>query len=278
MIVTVYVTTKDRPVLLSRALKSVVEQTYSELDIIVVDDGSNELNHKRNYEIVNSFDKEIRYIYNAQSKGACYSRNKAILMSKGEFITGLDDDDMFTTNRIESFVDAWDDSFAFICANFVNVYSNIRKNHYRKGGVFGLHDLLKNNEASNQIFTKVERLKAIGGFNVDVKKLQDWDTWLRLCYKYGGFKRLDESTYIMHHDHNHSRVSNNQSYKLSLEQLVLRNKDIYDKNSALCINLLIMVQNGKLDIELCKNSLLSGISPLFILKQLVKLLLKKEVK
>lgn len=276
MIVSVYVTTKDRPELLSRALKSVVEQTYSELDIIVVDDGSNELNHKKNYEIVNSFDKEIRYIYTHQSKGACYSRNKAILISKGEFITGLDDDDMFATNRIESFVDAWDDSFAFICSNFVNVYFNIRKNHYRKGGCFELHDLLKNNEASNQIFTKVERLKAIGGFNVDVKKLQDWDTWLRLCYKYGGFKRLDESTYMMHHDHNYSRVSNNQSYKLSLEQLVLRNKDIYDENSVLYINLLIMVQNGKLDVELCKNSLLSGVSPLFIFKQLAKLLLKKR--
>lgn len=278
MMVSVYVTTKDRPQLLSRALKSVVEQTYSRLDIIVVDDGSNEFNHQKNHEIVNSFDKEIRYIYNPESKGACYSRNKAILISKGEFITGLDDDDMFATNRIELFVDAWDDSFSFICANFVNVYSDIRKNHFTKGGVFELHDLLKNNEASNQIFTKVERLRAIGGFNVDVKKLQDWDTWLRLCNKYGGFKRLHESTYIMHHDHNHSRVSNNQSYKLALEQLVLRNKDIYDENSLLYISLLIMVENEKLDVELCKNCLLSGVSPLFISKQLVKLLLKKEIK
>ncbi|EGR1973265.1 glycosyltransferase [Vibrio parahaemolyticus] len=276
MIVSVYVTTKDRPELLSRALKSVIEQTYSELDIIVVDDGSSELNHKKNHEIVNSLDKKIRYIYTPESKGACYSRNKAIQISKGDFITGLDDDDMFTTNRIESFVDAWDDSFAFICANFVNVYPNIRKYHYKKGGDFKLRDLLKNNEASNQIFTKVERLRAIGGFNVDVKKLQDWDTWLRLCYKYGGFRRLDESTYIMHHDHNHSRVSNNQSYKLALEQLVHRNKDIYDENSVLYIKLLIMVQNGKLDVELCKKSLLSDVSTLFIFKQLTKLLLKKR--
>ncbi|MWP45617.1 glycosyltransferase, partial [Klebsiella pneumoniae] len=63
-------------------------------------------------------DKRVKYFRNSSNKGACYSRNIAINNAKGVFITGLDDDDEFSLDRISFFVSKWDDKYSFLCANF----------------------------------------------------------------------------------------------------------------------------------------------------------------
>lgn len=93
MLVTIYIPTKNRLDLLKRAIKSVRDQTYSNIELIVVDDGSKD--GTREY-----LEKEheaglLRAIFHQESLGACVARNAAIELSQGEFITGLDDDDYF---------------------------------------------------------------------------------------------------------------------------------------------------------------------------------------
>jgi len=98
-LVTVYIPTYNRLELLKRAVKSVLDQDYSNIELIVVDDGSSD-GTVDYLECVSQADQRVRYFVNEVNSGACVSRNKAIWAEKGEFITGLDDDDYFLNDRI----------------------------------------------------------------------------------------------------------------------------------------------------------------------------------
>lgn len=102
-LVTVYIPTFNRVELLKRAVESVRQQTYQNLEIIIVDDCSNDNTHGYLEEITKR-DSRIRYFIKEKNSGACVSRNIAIDNAKGEFITGLDDDDYFLKNRIAEFI------------------------------------------------------------------------------------------------------------------------------------------------------------------------------
>lgn len=227
-LVSIYISTYNRCNLLKRALDSVMNQSYKKIEILVCDDGSDD-DTKYFMENFVTTHKNVIYLRNENSCGACSARNLGIFNASGIYITGLDDDDEFTYDRIETLVKSWDDKYSFICANFAEVDDSGKKRKYfSNGGVFSLSHLLKDNIASNQIFTRTDRLKSIGGFDVGVKRFQDWNTWINLCFKYGDFLRLKQSLYYMHHDAVGYRVSKKINISTALEELYERNKLIYD--------------------------------------------------
>lgn len=88
--VSVIIPTCNRPVMLKRAIASVLAQTYHDFEIIIVDDGMKE----RAESVVNSFhDPRITYIAHEQGKGGAAARNTGIRAAKGEFVAFLDDDE-----------------------------------------------------------------------------------------------------------------------------------------------------------------------------------------
>ncbi|HCY2360593.1 TPA: glycosyltransferase [Escherichia coli] len=245
MDVTIYITTKNRADLLERALISILEQDYTgKMQVIIVDDGSDENCKEKNKEIVKKIEDKIPivFIVNEISKGACYARNLAINRADGKFITGLDDDDEFLKSRISSFINEWDDNLSFLCSDFINIYKDKTTKQFGNldSKILSYKSLLFANFSSNQIFTKTEYLKKIGGFDENVMRLQDWDTWLRLSYKYGHFKRLPAS-YIMHHEHEGDRVSRNISYLQAYKSFVNRNIKLYSLGELLRARLLIFL-------------------------------------
>ena len=105
-LVSIYIPTKNRLKLLKRAINSVRAQTYPNTEIIIVDDGSTD----GTKEYLKTLEKEsnIVVIYRDKSYGATDARNLAIKKSKGDFLTGLDDDDFILPDRIEYFVNFWE--------------------------------------------------------------------------------------------------------------------------------------------------------------------------
>jgi glycosyltransferase involved in cell wall biosynthesis len=101
-LVSVIVPTHNRPYLLRRAIRSILSQTYNNLEIIVVDDcPSNPVGH-----VIKSIsDSRIRYVLHSSNKGVCGARNTGIDESNGEYISFLDDDDEWKTNKIQKQVD-----------------------------------------------------------------------------------------------------------------------------------------------------------------------------
>ncbi|KMK18079.1 glycosyl transferase family 2 [Pluralibacter gergoviae] len=247
--VTVYISTYNRLEKLKRAISSVICQDYPEWELLICDDASTDGTKDFCVELEKKYNN-IKYYRNESNLGACATRNLGINNAKGLYITGLDDDDEFTKNRLSYFVEQWNDRYSFLCCNFLNDYCGSRQKHYKqknKSIEYNYYDLLYENEASNQIFTLTSRLVYINGFNTKVKRLQDWDTWLRLAYQYGKFIRLPEITYIMHHDHlpNESRVSQNINISDALIQLASRNKDIYKMDGVRYMHYLVTLMNKK---------------------------------
>lgn len=231
-LISVYIPTHNRKEKLHRAIKSVLNQTYENFEVIVCDDGSTDSTMEFITDIQRKNPK-IHYVRNEKPLGACSARNLGIFSARGEFITGLDDDDEFAPDRLAKLLNTWNDKYSFICSNFSNSYEGGTKTEYyrAKKTEFTFRDLLIHNEASNQVFTKTKHLQSIGGFKVGVRRLQDWDTWIRLSYKHGNFFRIKEPLYVMHHDHriNETRVSQSCGLDSALEALMEGNKDIYEE-------------------------------------------------
>lgn len=214
-LVTVYIPTFNRVELLKRAVKSVCQQTYKNLEIIIVDDCSKDTTHKF-LEKISKQDPRIRYFIKDKNSGACISRNIAIENAKGEFITGLDDDDYFMESRIEKFVNNWNDQYNLIFSNLLYKKSvkNFKSN-YRVAmkTIVTQKDLLKANHIGNQIFTKTKYLQEIGGFDSNMLVWQDLECWYRVLGK-GVGKRVQEDLYVVDISHPHERISNNKGDKV----------------------------------------------------------------
>lgn len=227
-LVSVYITTHNRAERLTLAINSVLDQTYENIEIIVSDDGSTD----NTVEVVLDFMSEysnIKYTRSEISLGANHARNKALEIASGEFITGLDDDDLFLPNRVEYFVRNWDSCYSFVCDNFMDSGPQGVKEHYNDNSkcLISINMILFRNKASNQVFTKTERLKKINGFNESLLRFQDWDCWIRLIAEYGSAIRFNEKSYIMHHDQV-DRVSHNIESNEAYKFLVKENIDIFD--------------------------------------------------
>lgn len=230
-LVSVYITTCNRLEKLKKALASVQNQTYTNIEIIVADDSSSDGTEAYMCRYIKEFDN-VKYIRNNERKGACINRNNAISLAQGYFITGLDDDDEFTNNRVELFIENWDDKYSFLCANYYNVYDEekfLAFSKKQKNREYNYKNLLFHNVATNQVFTKTDYLKSINGFSPEMRRLQDWDTWLRLAYLQGQFLFLKECTYYMHHQTKAEveRVSNSYSIDKALEDFLKKNKKIF---------------------------------------------------
>lgn len=248
-LVSVYIPTHNRLETLKRAIKSIQCQTFENIEILVCDDASTD----GTFDYVNDLiknDKRIRYFRNEHPSGACAARNMGIFKAKGKFITGLDDDDEFTEDRIEFLIKKWQDKYSFICCNFLDKYKNKKgRLFYSKKELIGNYtDLLFENVCSNQIFTLTCRMVSIGGFDTRVRRLQDWDTWLRLSYKYGTFKRFGCHKYIMHHDENISRVSKSYTLSEAFRDLQQRNSSLYNEQDKKYASFLIDYFSGNITL------------------------------
>ncbi len=86
---------------ISRALESVIAQTYTNIEVLVVDDGSSTEEHAALEKIVSNYEK-VRVIKRPHNRGAGFARNTGIAKAKGEYIAFLDADDEMYAHKIES--------------------------------------------------------------------------------------------------------------------------------------------------------------------------------
>jgi glycosyltransferase involved in cell wall biosynthesis len=219
--VTVYIPTHNRKKLLLRAVNSVLNQTYKNIEIIVSDDGSSDGTQAALHHLI--LDKKIRYVRTEIPKGACHTRNLAIKHAEGTYITGLDDDDYFTLDRIKNFVDNLSPDYQVYSSSYTikEQFTSIDQCHFI--GEITANDILESNKIGNQVFTKTDHLRSVGGFDENLPAWQDYDLWIRLIKKYGACKKLEESTYIVDKSHLHERISTNlikvdQAYNLFISK------------------------------------------------------------
>lgn len=100
-LVSAIITTHNRKGLLRRAIESVLSQSYTNIECIVVDDSSND----GTALVCEEYPIQYIYIPPSESRGGNYARNKGIKAAKGEYVAFLDDDDYWLPSKIEKQVE-----------------------------------------------------------------------------------------------------------------------------------------------------------------------------
>ena len=132
---------------IEKCLKSVIEQTYDKIEIIVINDGSTD-NSLNVIKECSKNDKRIRLI-NIQNKGVSAARNLGINEAKGEYICFIDADDYVDTNLIENLQLYFEQDYDLIKYKAVSVDKSGNVLEYFNGETFRL---LNGQEAFNAMF------------------------------------------------------------------------------------------------------------------------------
>ena len=209
-LVSIYIPTKNRVELLRRAVCSVLSQDYKNLEVVIVDDGSDDSTRAFGSELM-SKDSRVFYIRNQKSRGACFSRNRAIEASNGYYVTGLDDDDYFEPNRISDFVVSaksfageavmfYTDNKLIAAAGIVKTIVRPMRCDYRS--------ILIKNYVGNQIFGEKKYFVESGGFDESLPAWQDVECWYRMSRYFGvSFRKANGLSYVVDQNHDHERIS-----------------------------------------------------------------------
>jgi glycosyltransferase involved in cell wall biosynthesis len=209
-LVSIYIPTKNRIGLLQRAIGSVLAQTYRPIELIIVSDGSTD--GTCDYVRALRADIEIKLIHNEQSAGACAARNQALELARGEFVTGLDDDDMFLPHRIARFVSEWQrrehNQEHFSCLFDRRIIDQGQQVMLcNLDSMVTLAQIVSENAIGNQVFTTRQRMLAAGGFDTAMPAWQDWEMWVRLLQRDGPAYNIGANSYVMDVSHEFERIT-----------------------------------------------------------------------
>jgi glycosyltransferase involved in cell wall biosynthesis len=232
-LVSVIIPVYNRMDILPRAIKSVLNQTYGNLEVIVVDDGSNE----DIKGVLDAFDDErIRHTRHETNKGVAAARNTGIRSAHGEYVAFLDSDDEWFERKIERqlsdliqrgddyqisyhAVDAYDDSESKV----------ILRSTFRAEGNILQYALEACRITPIRMLMKKEDVLRIGGFDERFRNNEDWEFLIRLseCYKLG---YLDEVLARVHM-HEGERLSQEyDEYAHCRKLLYERHRKLYEND------------------------------------------------
>lgn len=229
--ISVIIPTFNREKTIKRAIDSVLSQTYSDIECIVVDDCSSD----RTEEIVKSIkDKRLKYFKLEKNSGACYARNFGISKSSGEFIAFQDSDDEWLEDKLEKQINnlrSIDADMIFGRLNLYDCNNNFIKKVpriNRKSGFIRYSDLLEKSIISTQtLLVKREILEDIT-FDVNMPRFQDWDLTLRIAKKYKIYYYNVDCVNL--YQQTSSISSNSNKGILALELIFEKHKDAFLKH------------------------------------------------
>lgn len=197
-LVSVYLPTRDRAAQLARAVRSVLSQDHPSLELLVVDDGSIDETPQLLARLARD-DARVRVLRRPTAAGASAARNVALREARGEFATGLDDDDVMLPGRITSLLRAHRGEHAFVCSARYVVEPREKwfKLDLAGPATIDLQHLLYGNVVGNQVLAATERLRAVGLFDESLPGWQDYDLWTRLVMRYGPGLRVADPSYVV---------------------------------------------------------------------------------
>jgi glycosyltransferase involved in cell wall biosynthesis len=182
---TVVIPTKDRwPVLSTSALPSALGQEAVELEVIVVDEGSTDATGAALEEFQ---EPRLRVIRHASPRGVAQARNAGVAAARGEWVAFLDDDDIWSPEKLRRQIDAAhvrDASFAYSAAAWLDERKRFL-NAFAPPDPDGLVvRMLRWNElwaGCSNVVARTDVVRRLGGFDEQLFQLADWDLWIRLA-------------------------------------------------------------------------------------------------
>lgn len=186
MSVSIVIPTFERANLLRRLLQSIQAQTYSEYEIIVVDD------HSANYDdyvaLIDQYScvfSELTFLRNETNRGAPHSRNRGIHKAKYSLVALVDDDDEWLPQKLERQVEVFDCSpdHVGLVYTWTDIVQREQRVPFYQSAIQGnclseiLHDCFI---PSPSVMARKKALLDVKCFDERLPSCQDWDLWTRI--------------------------------------------------------------------------------------------------
>ena len=187
--VSVVISTYNRAQRLKRAVMSVLDQSFQDFELIIVDNASTD----KTEDVVHSLtDSRIRYIKHLRNKGGPAARNTGIRSAKGQYIALLDDDDEWFPQKLEKQLQKIQQTTPQV--GLVYAGSEVYDENKRRVTVINyplfrgrVHDRLLLSTiigSVSSVFVKKECFEKVGYFDEELTSCQDWDMWLRIAEQF----------------------------------------------------------------------------------------------
>lgn len=184
-LVSINIATYNRAKYITEAINSVLNQSFQNWELIIVDDGSTDETEK----IINPYlaDLRIRYFKNETNKNISYTRNRALTESKGKFIAILDSDDKWLDPdklaKQISFLDKYPDH-NLVGSGIVIIDDEGKKIKEEKKLLTAEEIkqgiLFRNPITHSSVLYLREVVLSLGSYDLDLNGIEDYDLWLRL--------------------------------------------------------------------------------------------------
>jgi len=224
--VSVIIPTYNQADYICDAIKSVLNQTYEDFEIMVIDDGSTD-NTK---DVLTEYNRKIRYLYQ-ENQGAASARNLGIRESKAEYVAFLDSDDLWFPDKLAIQMDVFNKKpdMGLVCSSCIEFDKDkeanyiIRPRNYR-GCSFG--DLfIENFIQTSTAVVKREVFEKAGLFDEGLKVAEDYDMWLRIA-KFYPIHFMKEP--LVKYRVNQRGLLKTQSYRINQEHIYIFKKYLQD--------------------------------------------------
>ncbi|NME82449.1 glycosyltransferase family 2 protein [Clostridium sp. SM-530-WT-3G] len=245
--ISVIIPTYNRANSIEKAINSILNQTYEDIELLIIDDNSID----NTEDIVEKFnDKRIRYYKLSENKGACYARNYGIQLAKGEYIAFQDSDDEWRSNKLAEQYKYLIEKNLDVVSCFILVKNGeqeaifpkkIKNNNYK-------NMILRENFISTQtIFGKKECFYK-EKFDDRLPRFQDWDLAIRLVnrYKIGIIEKVLVDVYIQSNS-----ISKDCTKAIRATNILLEKYKDIRKLQATMLRLrgIYKMQNGEYSVE-----------------------------
>lgn len=209
--VTVIIPTYDRPDLVTRAVDSVLGQTYRDFECVVVDDNSPGTETK---DVVTSIQSErLTYVRHDKNRGSGAARNTGLEHVSGEFVAFLDDDDEWLPNKLEKQLSLFETlppeyGLVYCWMDYINAQGDANQ-HYRptlRGYVFPHVLDGQRIGACSTLLVRTRVVEDVGGFDASLPRGVDGDFIRRVCRDYK-VDYVPETLVRYHTGHGYQRIT-----------------------------------------------------------------------
>ncbi len=240
-LVSIIVRTCGRPNYLREALISLRNQSYKNIEIVIIEDGKNisEQMIKKEFSDLN-----IKYKATGKKLERSVCGNIGLKMATGKYLNFLDDDDVFYPEHVEVLLKEMEKNNADIVYSTgletaTNIISkdpyiyDIKTKIVRNFGKFSRLRLYENNITPIQcVMFKKEVFENCGGLDENITALEDWDLWIRFSLKYN-FHYIEKTTSVYRVPFNNEISSERQKFLNSALDYVISKYD----NNKISVNL-----------------------------------------
>ena len=179
---TVVVPTRNRRRLLAATLGSILAQRGVDVDVVVVDEGSDDGTAE---SVLALGDPRVRLVRHEVARGLPAARNAGLRVASGDWVAFCDDDDLWAPEKLAMQLAAAERAGAvWCCAGAVEIDPELRVVGWQRTPMLAADELRRRNAVAgggSGVVARTDVVRALGGFDEALPAAEDWDLWLRLA-------------------------------------------------------------------------------------------------